>query len=808
MTKGFNFSCLYFATCVAVVLAPVHLRADSLSGRALDPQGRVVPGVRLKLFDRNSGELRETLTEADGAYAFHSIPPGDYLLEAAASDAVLTASHEIKLVGDDRLDLNLTISSAKVAVVVVASSTPLFLHEIAKAVDTVDSEQIALRNEFSVAEAIRNVPGVRVQQLRGPGSLTTVQTRGLRLQDTAVLIDGLRFRDAAGLLGDATAFYKDMLIVDTERIEFLRGSGSSLYGSHAMGGVINIKSHQGGGSPHGEIRAEGGGLGMLRGVARLGGGLAENRFVYSFGVSHLNVTEGIRGGGYYRNTSPQGFAKYNLTPNLSVSGRVWWSDAVVSLNETPAFGNEIVANFPATDPVPAVALPVDQLERFETGRMFDAGIATFIPDQIDPDSRQVSSFLAGAVVLNHELNPHSSYRLSYHGVDTNRSLQDGPSGPSPFEPTIGNDSRFDGRTDTIQARVDNRVGPYNLVSFGYEFEREEYFNFNTDQSGAPLESQVDIEQRSQAVFAQDQIRLLGGSLQLAVSGRVQFFDLQTPLFSRSQTPYDGIELGSPRKAYTGDGALAYFFRESETKLRAHVGNSYRAPSAFERFGGSFSPFSGGFDFWGDPLLNPERSVAADTGLDQWLFGSKLRLSGTVFYTNLQETVIFDFANFPVAADPFGRFGGYRNASGGIARGVEVSGQASPASSTKVQAAYTYTNSDSRTPRIGEDFFKIPGLSDHMFTVTATQWIARRFNVTFDLFAASDYSVSLFGAQGRRLVFGGPVKADVVFRYDLPVAEKNSMEFYGKVENVFDHEYFEDGFATPGTWAIGGVRFTF
>ena len=177
----------------------------------------------------------------------------------------------------------------------------------------------------------------------------------------------------------------------------------------------------------------------------------------------------------------------------------------------------------------------------------------------------------------------------------------------------------------------------------------------------------------------------------------------------------------------------------------------------------------------------------------------------MFYTNLQETIIFDFANFPASTDLFGRFGGYRNSGGGIARGLEFSAQASPVSATNLRLAYTYTNSDSRTPTIGSDFFEIPGLSKHMFTLTATQWIAQRFNVTFDLFAVSDYSLSPFGARGRRMIFGGPVKADVVLRYDLPIATDRTMELYTKIENAFNQRYYEDGFLGPGAWAIAGFR---
>ena len=808
MAPLFHFPRAVCSMLFAAALTPVSLVADSIEGRVLDPQGQVVPNARVQLFDRNSGEARNTLSLGDGAYAFRGIPGGDYLIEASTTDAALSARTEVNLQGEQNVDLELAISSSEVEIVVTASGTPLSIQEVAKAVDVVDAEQIALRDEFSVAEAIRNVPGIRVQQLRGPGSLTTLKIRGMRSSDTALLIDGLRFRDAAGLQGDATAFYEDMTIVDTERIEVLRGSGSSLYGSHAIGGVININSSQGGGRPHGEIRAEGGGLGMLRGVARAGGGLADDRFVYSGGLSHLNVSEGVRGGAPHRNTSGQGFAKYSFAPNISLSGRAWGADSFLGLSESPTFTDDILANFPASGPVPAIPLPVDQLELFEAGMPFSAGNATYIPDQIDPDNRRVASFLAGALIFQHQLNPNASYRLAYQGIDTNRSIQDGPSGPGLFEPAFSNDGRYDGRIDTLQARTDLRVGQHNLVTIGYEFEREEYLEFNTDESPNPIESTIEIDQNNQALFAQDQIRLLDGSLHIGLSGRAQFFDLKKPFFDGAPTPYDDLSTVSPPNAYTGDAALAYFFSASQTKVRAHVGNAYRAPAAYERFGGFYSSFSSSYDFYGDPRLNPERSVAVDAGIDQWLAGGKARLSGTVFYTNLQETVIFDFATFPSETDPFGRFGGYRNGGGGIARGAEISGQISPTSSTSLQAAYTFTNSDSRRPQIAPDYYSMLGVSSHMVALTATQWIAQRFNVTFDLFAASDYSQSPFGSGGRRMVFDGPVKADVVLRYDIPVADAKVLEVYSKIENMFDSDIYEDGFSTPGVWAIGGVRFRF
>lgn len=787
----------------AILAAP--LEADSLRGQVLDPHGAVVANARLRLFDRGGGTVRNAQSRDDGTYLFLNLSPSEYLLEGEAADATLAGSRGLQVDGDTSFDLDLAVSASTVEIFVTASTTPLVRDEVAKALGAVDDQEIALRDEFSLAETIRNTPGVRVQQLRGPGSLVTIQTRGLRTHDTALLVDGMRFRDAASTQGDATAFYQDMTLVDTDRVEFLRGTGSSLYGSHAIGGVINVNAHKGGGRPHGEIRAEGGGLGMLRGIARAGGGIAEDRFQYSGGLSHLNVTRGYRGASPYRNSSAQGWARYSFRPNLSLSGRVWGADSFRSVVESPSFPAAVVGNFPDTGIVPAIALPVSQLSLLERGQPYSVGNATFVPDQIDPDSRNSSAYLVTAVTMRHDISPGSSYQLSYQRVETGRRYQDGPGGPGPYDPPVSSDSRLDGEIHSVVARTDQRVGKAHLASFGYEFESEGYLDFNSDESPSPVESTMGIDQSSHAVFAQDQVRLLEGSLHISLSGRAQRFARGSLQYSGNPGPYASFPADSLGSSYTGDAAVAYFVKSSGTKLRSHIGNGFRAPALYERFGGSFSSWSGGFNYWGDPRLNPERSVAADFGIDQWFLDTSVQLSGTYFYTNLAETIIFDFANFP-ADDKFGRFGGYRNSGGGIARGVEVSAQVAPSPGTSIRGSYTYANSDSRTPTIGPDFFQIPGHSAHVYTAMATQWIGKRFNVTFDLFAASDYILSPYGATGRRLLFDGPIKADVVFRYDMPLADSKRLELYGKVENVFNHDYFEDGFGSPGAWMIGGIRF--
>ena len=788
-----------FLVALALVIAVPHAAfADSLSGRIRDPQGGAVAGAELRLFDRAGGESREAVSADDGSYAFTDIPAGEYLLEARGSGGSLSGAALVSVAGAGAHDLTLGISGITAEVVVTASSTPLRVQEVAKALDAVDAEDIALRNEMSVAEAVRILPGIRVQSLGGPGSFTTITTRGMRSYDTAVLIDGMRFRDAASPQGDATGFLEYLATVDTERIEVLRGSGSSLYGSNAMSGVVNITSRSGGGPARGDVLLEGGGLGLFRALPSISGGLDDDRLTYSAAASFIDVTDGVRGGNPYRNASPQGMLRYQFSPTLSATGRVWYADNRTQIRNSPDFPAGVLANFPAAGVVPAIALSTDQLDRFEQGLPIAAGAATYVPSANDPDAVLRSSFLNGSAVLRHTVAPGTTYRIGYQAVATSREHANGPLGVG-FQPFDANSSFYDGRTDVVQARIDSAFGASNFFSAGYEFEREQFFSAATGNIAT-----ITIDSYSHALYAQDRIELLDGRLQLSFGGRLQTFDLPDPTFVGGGHPYAGAQFDVPA-AYTGDAALAYFVPGSETKLRLHVGNSYRAPSPFERFGGTFSSFVSAFTFYGDPRLEPERAVALDGGVDQWLFDSRLQVSATAFFTELQNSIIFDFANFPVATDPFGRFFGYRNAGGGRARGVELSAQAAPSLSTNLRAAYTYTDSVSDAPTIGADFFGIPGLSKHVFTLSATQWIARRASVTFDLFAASDYLLSPFGALGRRLIFGGPVKGDLVVRYDLLARPGLGLDIYAKVENLFDHAYYEDGFVTPGAWAIGGVR---
>ena len=272
---------------------------------------------------------------------------------------------------------------------------------------------------------------------------------------------------------------------------------------------------------------------------------------------------------------------------------------------------------------------------------------------------------------------------------------------------------------------------------------------------------------------------------------------------------ESLPFQSPPTAYTGDGSIAYFFR-SETKLRAHVGNGYRAPSLFERFGSSFSSLFG-YSVFGDPRLRPDRSIAFDAGIDQTLFQNRLRASATYFYTRLQEVIVFDFSGAinPVT-DPFGRFIGYINSNGGIARGVEASVTTAPTRSLDLTASYTYTKSLQRRPQVAGVLRSLV-IPDHQFALTASQRFGRRILVNFDLAVTSDYLAPVLDSStfaNRAYRFRGLAKADLGASYTLPFNDSRSLRFFGYVENLFNRETFESGFRTPERTGRAGVSFTF
>src|SRR5204862_729428 len=127
------------------------------------------------------------------------------------------------------------------------------------------------------------LPGLNIVQTGGPGGKTSVFMRGSNSNHTKVIIDGIDANDPSQ---DGVFDFGQVLTSDIERVEVLRGPQSGLYGSDAIGGVINIVTKRGEGPPQFTGRLEGGTFDSFNQTASVSG--SQDAFHYSANVAHLH----------------------------------------------------------------------------------------------------------------------------------------------------------------------------------------------------------------------------------------------------------------------------------------------------------------------------------------------------------------------------------------------------------------------------------------------------------------------------------------------------------------------------------------
>jgi len=759
----------------------------------LTAAGKIIANQNIKLV--SATETFETTTDASGNYQFAGIADGNYLLVYNNKQA------SVRVAGGQ-------VSIAELAeVIVISANTAQTLDEVSKTVNIIGAQELRDRADFSLVESLRSIPGFRVQQLGGFGRTANIKTRGLRNQDTAVLIDGVRFRDATAITGDATPFLSDFTLTSVSKIEVLRGSGSSLYGTNAVGGTIDFQTPKPESGFHGNLSGAFGGYGLRRFRGNVSNGAADGKFGFNFGVSRTIYTKGIDGEDDANNTNIQSRIEFNPFERTNISLRFFASDAFVRLNSSPNF---ISAALPANvrTIIDAVPLSREELNRYNSGvsvANLNRGNANFIPDANDPDNSQRSKFFNGQVVLTQVFSDQLVFQGYYSGLRTQRKNDNGTRGIGFQSASTG---FFDGTIQTINGHFNWTPNRFNEATFGYEFEHEKYGNDGFTPSGTS-NFFARAYQSSNTIYAQDLIRLLNNKLQIAGGFRVQFFDLKKPKFSVANAPYTNLTLENPPNAYTFDGAASYFFEQTKTKIRVHIGNGYRVPSLFERFGTFFNSFAvpTRFEALGDPNLKPERTIAFDGGVEQNLFDNRAKLSATYFYTRLTDVI--GFANgVPPIGSTTRVFGGYLNTKGGIARGGEFSGDVRVTGSTHVFTSYTFTNSDQRVsqvPTVG--IIETLGIPHHQFTLVATQRFKRAW-VNFDFLAASSYLAPL-GFPTRVFRFDGNRRADLTGGYNFPLkGERFNLRVFGTIENLFGDDYYENGFRTFDRNGRVGLSFGF
>ena len=153
-------------------------------------------------------------------------------------------------------------------VVVTATRTAQTADETLASVTVIDRDEIERRQARSFQDLLRGTAGVELSNNGGPGRQTSLFLRGTNFNQTLVLIDGVKVGSATT---GATAF-QDIPVSQIERIEVVRGPRSSLYGSEAIGGVIQIFTRKGGGPLTPQLSLGGGSYDTYNASGGLSGG--------------------------------------------------------------------------------------------------------------------------------------------------------------------------------------------------------------------------------------------------------------------------------------------------------------------------------------------------------------------------------------------------------------------------------------------------------------------------------------------------------------------------------------------------------
>ena len=266
-------------------------------------------------------------------------------LPPAALPLVLLAAHASAQVSADSTGTSLN------QVVVVATRTPVPASKIGNSVTVLTAKDIKESQATIVSDLLQQTPGITVARDGGIGQPTSVFIRGAESDQTVVVIDGVKMTDPS-LPGGGFDF-EDLLIGDISRIEILRGAQSTLYGSDAIGGVIDIVTADPTQKSEGSVSLEGGSHGTGYGTANVGGvsgGLMWRASGSYYGTSGIPCFDQYLGG--RRDCTSQigdgaGQIRDDLTPDvqLDLRGYIVSSRTDFDGYDTPSCATSDICNF-------------------------------------------------------------------------------------------------------------------------------------------------------------------------------------------------------------------------------------------------------------------------------------------------------------------------------------------------------------------------------------------------------------------------------------------------------------------------------
>ncbi len=505
-------------------------------------------------------------------------------------------------------------------IVVTASRVEEALRDVAGQVVVIDAEDIKNSSASFVDELL-------VEQGLGhihkyPGSLSRVEIRGFLSpmssegfsSNILFLVNGRR----AGTVNLAK-----IPVTNVERIEVIKGSASAIYGSEAMGGVINIITRTGSGKPSGSIAGLYGSDNLMRGAAELQGEYRNFDFFLS-GARESRDDYETADYGEYKNTAYDS-SELNVTLGYTFLE-----------NHHLGVSYSRVDNWDIGNPGP--------IDRISTDQYTEKNLESF--DIVYNGAAPEKGF---------------SWKLRYYDV-TSEDYFTYPSWDYGYHKT---ERKID--SDGLQAQLIWQ-GVYQRLTIGVDWDEQKVDN-RQKPSGTPWN--VNGEYEDLGFYVEDKIFLWGDKLVISLGLRYDYFDLKTTStqgYDTLTTKSEDLDVWCPR--------LGVVYRITETlRLRAAAGKGYHVPTASEMASdfhttgwyqdgdGNWQTYS--VHYLGNSNLDPEESWNYELGLDFEKNG--LYLGVNLFYVDYSDKII---AYAYVDSDSGESISTYKNSTGALIRGVE------------------------------------------------------------------------------------------------------------------------------------------
>ena len=532
--------------------------------------GQPLHGARVLLIELGLS----TLTDEQGRYRFDSVPPGEYRLVAVREHLQASpASVQVRAGTTATLDFTLALSAVHEEVTVTATGRETTPFDAFNTVDVLDSVDLAQKMAGSLGELLEGEPNVAKRSF-GPGSSRPV-IRGFDNDRVLVMQDGVRTGDLSSQSGDHGVSIDPGSL---EKVEVLKGPATLLYGSSAIGGVVNAITPQQQFYAHPPRE--------LRGQVTLDSGSANGQagsngnFQYGSGAFMLWFGGGARRAGDYH--TPIG--PVDNSGSRSANGRLgggWfgergWVSAGYQI-EDGRYGVPFAGLFEADA---------------EAGSPGDLGT----PPRIDLDTRRQSVRLDTGL-REIDGGPVRSLQAAVTWIDWHHDeIEEQADGSS----EIG--TSFDNTTWIGRLEAEQRTRGRLSGRFGVWAQHRDYTPRGAEALSPP------VVQRSFAAFTYQELALPGWQLQFGA--RLERNAYEPEPRARPEAPptrdrsFTGVSasLGA-RVPLAGD----------RVALVASLTSSYRAPALEELY--NFGPHVGNLAFeFGNPELRRERSTGGEFSL--------------------------------------------------------------------------------------------------------------------------------------------------------------------------------------------------